>query len=476
MELRYEKFKKMFKFLAAFFLQCVYSLSFAFVWYNDLNRLMDRAFENKGNWLVIASYFLVVLIFMQVYGGFKIGYLSKWNVVFSQWLALFIANLVICMQCILMIGRLAHIPRIIGHIAEMTVVQWMLSVVLTLLITLLFERIYPPKRLLLIYETYSPEDFISKISERKDKYYIEKCVNISDGWENVREEILNYQSVLLYDISAQNRNLILKYCYQKDKEIYMTSKISDVILRSSKDILLFDTPLLLAQNSGLSWFQKAVKRLVDLVIAVLGLVITSPILLIVAVCIKVCDGGPVFFFQERCTLGGKVFRICKFRSMIVDAEKDGKSRPATDDDDRITPVGKVIRKTRIDELPQLFNVLKGDMSIVGPRPERVEHVEIYTKEIPEFVYRMKVKGGLTGYAQVYGKYNTTAYDKLKMDLMYIENYSFLLDVKLILMTIKVMFMKASTEGFSEKQQKGISDGGDRPWTEKTNDGAGNERS
>ena len=214
----------------------------------------------------------------------------------------------------------------------------------------------------------------------------------------------------------------------------------------------------------------------DLVIAVLGLVITSPILLIVAVCIKVCDGGPVFFFQERCTLGGKVFRICKFRSMIVDAEKDGKSRPATDDDDRITPVGKVIRKTRIDELPQLFNVLKGDMSIVGPRPERVEHVEIYTKEIPEFVYRMKVKGGLTGYAQVYGKYNTTAYDKLKMDLMYIENYSFLLDVKLILMTIKVMFMKASTEGFSEKQQKDISDGGDRPWTEKTNDGAGNERS
>ena len=164
-----------------------------------------------------------------------------------------------------------------------------------------------------------------------------------------------------------------------------------------------------------------------------------------------------FFIQKRCTLGGKVFNIYKFRSMIVDAEKDGKSRPATDDDERITPVGRMIRKTRIDELPQLFNVLKGDMSIVGPRPERVEHVEIYTEEIPEFAYRMKVKGGLTGYAQVYGKYNTTAYDKLKMDLMYIENYSVLLDLKLILMTIKVMFMKASTEGFSEKQQKDISE-------------------
>ena len=251
--------------------------------------------------------------------------------------------------------------------------------------------------------------------ERKDKYYIEKCVCLSDGWDKVMEQISNYDAVLLYDITAKNRNLILKYCYQYDKEIYMTSKISDVILRSSKDILLFDTPLLAVQNSGLS------------------------------------------FIQKRCTLGGKVFNIYKFRSMIVDAEKDGKSRPATDDDERITPVGRVIRKTRIDELPQLFNVLKGDMSIVGPRPERVEHVEIYTEEIPEFAYRMKVKGGLTGYAQVYGKYNTTAYDKLKMDLMYIENYSVLLDLKLILMTIKVMFMKASTEGFSEKQQKDISE-------------------
>ena len=457
MELRYKKFKKMFKFLAAFFLQCIYLLIFALVWYNDLNTLMDRAFENKGNWLMLASYFLVVLIFMQVYGGFKIGYLSKWNVVFSQWLALFISNLVICMQCILMIGRLAHIPKIIGHIAEMTVVQWILSVMLTILITLLFEKIYPPTRLLLIYDTYSPENFINKILERKDKYYIEKCVCLSDGWDKVMEQISNYDAVLLYDITAKNRNLILKYCYQYDKEIYMTSKISDVILRSSKDILLFDTPLLAVQNSGLSFFQKFVKRSMDLVISVIVLIITSPVLLIVAICIKAYDHGPVFFFFLRCTLGGKVFNIYKFRSMIVDAEKDGKSRPATDDDERITPVGRVIRKTRIDELPQLFNVLKGDMSIVGPRPERVEHVEIYTEEIPEFAYRMKVKGGLTGYAQVYGKYNTTAYDKLKMDLMYIENYSVLLDLKLILMTIKVMFMKASTEGFSEKQQKDISE-------------------
>ena len=149
--------------------------------------------------------------------------------------------------------------------------------------------------------------------------------------------------------------------------------------------------------------------------------------------------------------------IIKFRSMIVDAEKDGKPHPATENDDRITKVGKFIRACRIDELPQLFNILKGDMSIVGPRPERVEHVEKYTSMIPEFSFREKVKGGLTGYAQVYGKYNTTALDKLKLDLIYITNYSLLLDIQIIFETVKILFQKESTEGFSESQEKDMED-------------------
>ena len=142
--------------------------------------------------------------------------------------------------------------------------------------------------------------------------------------------------------------------------------------------------------------------------------------------------------------------------MIVDAERDGHSIPATDNDPRITPVGNIIRKTRIDELPQIFNILSGDMSIVGPRPERVEHVELYSREIPEFAYRMKVKGGLTGYAQVYGKYNTTAYDKLKLDLMYIQNYSLLMDIEIIFRTVQILFVKESTEGFKEDLSVSIS--------------------
>ncbi|MDE6925375.1 MAG: sugar transferase [Acetatifactor sp.] len=227
--------------------------------------------------------------------------------------------------------------------------------------------------------------------------------------------------------------------------------MSDIIVKGTEVVNLFDSPLLLCKNIGLNFEQRIMKRLMDVVISGLGLVITSPIMLITAISIKCNDGGPVFFKQDRCTLNGKVFSIYKFRSMIVDAEKDGKSRPALEDDDRITKVGKIIRKTRIDELPQLLNILKGEMSFVGPRPERIEHIEKYCKEIPEFSYRLKMKGGLTGYAQVYGRYNTAAYDKLKMDLLYIVNYSVLMDIQIIFETVKILFKKESTEGFSKQQ-------------------------
>ena len=189
----------------------------------------------------------------------------------------------------------------------------------------------------------------------------------------------------------------------------------------------------------------------DIVCSLLALIVFSPLFLVVSLAIKLGDGGPVFYKQKRCTRDLKTFDILKFRSMVVDAEKDG-PQPAVDNDSRITKVGKIIRTLRIDELPQIINILKGDMSIVGPRPERIEHVEKYSEEIPEFVCRYKVKGGLTGYAQVYGKYNTSAYNKLKMDLIYIQNYSLAMDFKLILMTVRILFKKESTEGFDKRKK------------------------
>ena len=212
---------------------------------------------------------------------------------------------------------------------------------------------------------------------------------------------------------------------------------------------MFDTPLFLCRNSGLSLDQQVAKRALDLICGVLAFIVASPFMLITAAAIKLYDGGPVLFKQKRLTIGGKEFNVYKFRSMVVDAEKDGVARLATQHDDRITPVGRIIRKIRFDELPQILNILKGDMSIVGPRPERPEIAEEYKKDMPEFDYRLKVKAGLTGYAQILGKYNTLPYDKLKLDLIYIENYSLLLDLKLILMTIKILFIPESTEGLAD---------------------------
>jgi lipopolysaccharide/colanic/teichoic acid biosynthesis glycosyltransferase len=222
-----------------------------------------------------------------------------------------------------------------------------------------------------------------------------------------------------------------------------------------------DMPVLICGKGELSLSDEFVKRLFDIVISVCVLFLLWPVMFVTAVLIKVYDNGPVLYKQKRLTIHGKMFTVYKFRSMVVDAEGDGVARLAKQKDGRITPVGRIIRKIRIDELPQLFNVIKGDMSIVGPRPERPEIAAQYEKAFPEFSYRLKVKAGLTGYAQVVGRYNTDPYDKLMWDLMYIESYSFLLDIKLILMTIKILFIPESTQGIEGGSTTAKSDRSER---------------
>ena len=311
---------------------------------------------------------------------------------------------------------------------------------------------------MMVYGTDSALELEEKMAMRGDKYQITEVISVEEGFEVICEKAKKHQAVLLNDVPAQIRNDILKFCYTNAIRLYTTPKLSDIIISGAEKITTFDTPLVLVKGTGLTFEQRILKRTMDVALCSIAMIAAAPIMLIVAVAIKLEDGGPVFFKQERVTIDGKRFDILKFRSMIVDAEKFGEVIPATDKDPRITKVGNVIRATRIDELPQIINILKGEMSIVGPRPERVEHVEKYQAAIPEFVYRTKVKGGLTGYAQIYGKYNTTPYDKLRLDLTYIEEYSILLDIKLILMTLQIMLRKESTEGFktkngAEKQEK-----------------------
>ena len=313
----------------------------------------------------------------------------------------------------------------------------------------IYSGMFPPRRMLLITGDRSDYHLRDKINARDDKYIIEKTVNYRRGMERLIPEIQKYDAVIIGDMPSHDRNVILKYCFQNSIRSYSVPKISDILLKSSNELNLFDSPLLLSRNMGLSIEQLFAKRLIDIIGSLIGIVVSLPFFVIIGICIKLTDGGPVLYKQTRLTKDGKPFEIYKFRTMIQNAEKDGIPRLAAEGDPRILPIGRLLRRTRLDELPQIYNILKGDMSLVGPRPERPELVEEFTAEIPEFPSRMKVKAGLTGYAQVYGKYNTTAYDKLKLDLTYIRNYSVFLDLKLIFMTPKILFLKESTEGVQQ---------------------------
>ena len=405
--------------------------------------------------MALGIYGLLYIIIGRGLKAFKIGVNSISNVLASQVLTLLTVNCIEIFVSMAITGEFRFFWKLSAMFLIVFCVQSV--VICSLVIPMIgrYRKLFPPLKLIEIYGEKA-ENLLYKFIDRPDKYIIAKSITFSDI-ASIAEEIDNFDAVLINDLPANQKNRILKLCFEKDKRVYFTPKLSDILVKGAEELNLFDTPLYLRRNNGIPIWKLAVKRFFDIVLSVFTLVVLSPVLLIVALAIKHEDGGPVFYKQERCTIGGKKFMILKFRSMIVDAEKDGRPHPVTEDDDRITKVGKVIRACRIDELPQLINILKGDMSIVGPRPERVEHVERYKAMIPEFAFREKMKGGLTGYAQVYGKYNTTALDKLKLDLMYITNYSLLLDVQIIFETVKILFQKESTEGFSEAQEMDIHD-------------------
>lgn len=426
----------------------VLTLLYYHVWRNGYPEGTFPTYYGLGKYVLSGVYGLLAVVLLWNFEGFKFGYLKTTDVLASQWIAVLLANFITYWQlCLIANVMITPIPVLI-----LTALDFVVCLVCSYVCSHIYHYIYVPKNMLMIYGREDAIILKLKMDARLDKYRITKLIHESAGVEAICREIQKFDAVILTDMTAENRNDILKYCYQHEIRTYVAPKLSDIIFDGGRDITLFDTPLRLVKGKGLTPMQRLCKRILDIVLSLIAVVIALPILLVVAIAIKLEDGGPVFYKQKRATIGGKEFSILKFRSMIVDAEKEGKSIPATQGDPRITKVGKIIRATRIDELPQILNILKGDMSIVGPRPERVEHVEEYTRELPEFAYRLKVKGGLTGYAQIYGKYNTSAYDKLRLDLMYIENYTFMLDIKLILMTVRVMFSKDSTEGFDKAEE------------------------
>ena len=425
-------------------------MCFSYVWFVYYNPLMTNKFGERGHWGVIGLYVLLAFFFTQSLGGFHIGYLEASDIFSSHALAIIMSAVVEYFIVVLAVRSYVSVYPLVC----MSVIEIIFSIIWTMLVRNLYQKLYPPRRMLVIYGNYPPDDLIAKINLRKDKYNICMSVSYKIGYVKLYTMAKEYEAVVLCDLPAEARNQIMKFCYQESIRTYVTPKISDIIFRGADDIHLFDTPLLLSRNQGLSIDQRIIKRTCDIMLSLIGIVIASPFMLIIAMAVKLYDGGPVFYKQERLTRDEKPFMIYKFRSMSMDSEKNG-ARLAAKGDKRVTPVGKIIRNIHFDELPQLFNILKGDMSMVGPRPERKVIADQYAEEIPEFVLRTKVKAGLTGYAQVYGKYNTTPYDKLKFDVTYIENYSLWLDVKIMLLTFKILFQKENTEGVDETQQTAL---------------------
>ena len=441
------KTKRMIMFWSKMFIVLLQTGMYGWLWFHHYKDMMPVEYWRRGNWVIIALYALFIMVFSRAFGALKVGYLKTWDIMYSQFLTILCVNGVTYLQLSLINGDW----KFLENSKEMFLLCF-LDIILVLLWAIfmrwIYAFIYPPHEMLLIYGDISPDSIIRKLESRKDKYHVKDKVALSAGIETVYERIRQYDAVLIGDIPVQDRNQFIKYCFEQDIRCYGIPKISDIMIRNSESIDLFDSPLLLFRNNGLTYRQMFVKR------SLAGILISSPVMLLIAAFVKWYDHGPVFYRQKRLTKDGQEFEILKFRSMVVNSEKHG-ARLAKKNDSRITPIGRVIRRLHFDELPQLFNILKGDMAFVGPRPERREITDEYAKAIPEFPYRLKVKAGLTGYAQVYGQYNTVPYDKLKMDLTYITSYSVWLDIKLIILTVKILFQKEKSEGVKDTQKTAL---------------------
>ena len=434
---------KLISFFSALLLLIFHTAVFAFIWYDVYHPGLLVPYFHKGNLVIIFLYSMLLLASNQVFGGLRLGYYKTLDSIVARTLSLFTAYFAIYLVISLISYRLVSPVYILMAIS----VGFIFNVFWTYFFNFLYYKINPPRKMLLIYGESSIDEVYSKITARSEKYRIVRHVHYSIGEEKLKKEILKHEAVILYDLSASLRNHLMKFCFEKSIRVYITPKLYDILIRGASEMDLFDTPLLLMRNRGLTPVQAFFKRTMDLIVSTICLIVTLPIILVIIIAIKCFDNGPVLYHQTRLTMDGKEFQILKFRSMYTDAEKDS-IRLMSKEDDRITPIGKILRRTHFDELPQLFNIIKGEMSFVGPRPERPEIAKIYMTEIPEFSYRLKMKAGLTGYAQVYGKYNSTPYDKLKLDLIYIQNYSIFLDIKLLLLTGKTLFIPDHAEGVS----------------------------
>ena len=376
---------------------------FAYTWYTVYSQPVlpgaATEFFRKGHWLVVIIYGCLLMAFTQLNGGYRVGDYRITEMIYSNFISIIFINIIYYFVIALMWRAFPQMRSMM----IMTAIQFIYVFLWCYISNKFYFKLYKAREVLFLYEAETPSIVLDKMNRRYDKYHISDVVRITDS-VNFKDVIKGYDAVALDRVNPSLREQCIRDCYAQNVRLYLVPSFDDVILESSMMINLLDTPLYLMKNRGLSFEQELLKRFFDLLISVIVLLVLSPIMVLVALLIKLEDGGAVFYRQNRLTIGGKIFRIYKFRSMRENAEADGKAVLMQKDDDRITRVGRVIRKCRLDELPQLLNVIQGDMSLIGPRPERPEIAEEYYRTMPEFSFRLSGKAGITGYAQVMGKY------------------------------------------------------------------------
>lgn len=430
----------------------VLSLVIAFVsasalWYYNISPYWEEEYTGYMTLLLVGILFCITYwIFAKMYQAQKIGIYRLTELAYFQLLSFAFADVVLVIESVIWFHGFEKLK--IGTFIFGFVLQMLAVVFIIFVHNRLFARYDERRKVMIVYGNETYTSLVKKMNAKKFRYEIIGCFSDETDIKELKDKVQECESVYLYEVCEELKKKLVFYCDSIGKDIYLTQSAEELLTMGYDISHTFDTPFVRTKRVPEKWYYAFVKRAIDIVCSGLGLIILSPVLLITALCIKLYDGGPVFYKQVRLTKGHKEFEIYKFRSMIVNAEKNG-ARLASQNDNRITPIGKVIRATRIDELPQLINILKGDMTIVGPRPERPEIEKLYLQEFPEFAMRLKVKAGLTGYAQVFGKYNTTPEDKLKLDLLYINQRSLLLDFKLIFYTVKIIFVPESTEGIDD---------------------------
>lgn len=421
----------------------VFYLTFLLFRYGTLVEIEKAGF--RYNYFVALLYGIMLVFFVRTYNAYLLGYNRVRTLVFgqflSQLLSIIILYFVVSFAWNQFINPLMFIP--------MLILQLIVDIVWSYFGNSLFYRLHGKHKTLLIYRNQIDKIRFGTIKGKPTErmYVITDELQYDGSFSALKDKLKGYDTIFVAGVNSRCRNGILKYCKENNVYGLFLPHIGDTIMQDAKHVQAFDSPVLGISRKELSPEFAVIKRLFDLVSSGIALVLLSPVILITALVIKLYDGGPAFYRQTRLTRDGKEFQILKFRSMRVDAEKDGVARLSTgENDDRVTPVGKIVRRYRLDEIPQLWNIFKGDMSVVGPRPERPEIAEQYCQSMPEFKLRLQVKAGLTGYAQVYGKYNTSPYEKLEFDLLYINNMNILIDVQLCFATLMTVFKKESTEG------------------------------